>query len=88
MAYFSNGSEGDGAWKRYCSRCANWRERVAGENPTCPVWVLHLEWNYDAVGVNANQTKRQALDMLWSREGCYNGECQLFVEAAQPEEPR
>lgn len=93
MAYFANGSEADGAWERYCSRCVNWRERIKGDlivGPTCPVWLLHLDWNYDAAGRNADRTKRQGLDTLWPREVCYNGECQLFLanKAEQSEEPR
>ena len=82
MAYFSNGSEGDGAREQYCDRCQNWRDRGDGRGDGCPVWDLHMAWNYDAVGKDADETKRLALDVLWPRLKVFNGDCQLFLEKA------
>ena len=73
MAYFSNGTEGEYYQEKYCDRCVH-DDTEAG----CPVWALHMEWNFDAVGKDKDETKAQALDTLWPRDGVHNGECRMF----------
>ncbi len=79
MAYFANSSEGIRNRIDYCDRCAHDED----ENG-CPVEFLHLSWNYDAAGVDADETKRTALNTLWPRsaDGCRNLACRMFVDAA------
>jgi hypothetical protein len=76
MAYFSSGSEGSYYEEKYCSRCIH-------DMNTCPIMLLHLMWNCDAVGKTADETKRTALDILWPRQsdGVHNADCAMFVEA-------
>lgn len=78
MAYFSNGHEGDYYEEKYCRRCVHgWHDSPPGA-PMCPVWRLHMIWNYDAVGQNADETKATALNTLWPTEGVHNGPCSMF----------
>lgn len=74
MAYFSNQDEGDWYEKHYCDKCFHKSE------DGCPVMLLHLMWNYDAVGKNADKTKETVLNMLWPRDGVHNAQCAMFVE--------
>lgn len=80
MAYFSNGSEGDLAERQNCGRCVH----QSDSGIECPVMQLHLEWNYDAVGSDADLTKKQALETLWPTEelprGKFPGKCGMLVE--------
>jgi hypothetical protein len=71
MAYFANGSEGEYYKEKYCSGC------VHGDKP-CPVMRLHFDWNYDAVGKDADLKKQHALNVLWPRDGAHNGDCAMF----------
>ncbi len=75
MAYFPNGSDGDIYHARYCERCVHWSDETG-----CPTWDLHNEWNYDAVGKDADKDKAFALELLWPRDGVYNADCRLFHE--------
>lgn len=76
MAYFANGSEGVFYEERYCARC------VHDKDDSCPVLLLHLLWNYDAVGKDADQVKAKALNALWPRkaDGIGNDACAMFFE--------
>ena len=74
MAYFSNGTDGDCYDKKYCSRCVH-------NQGKCPILFLHLDWNYEAVGKDADPAKAAALDTLWPRnDDGTNGECAMFIE--------
>ena len=75
MAYFANGDEGEYYQERYCERCVH---NSGNSAKMCPVLELHMIWNYDAVGQNADQTKRQALNTLWPRTGAHNDDCAMF----------
>jgi hypothetical protein len=72
MAYFSNGSDQSYYENMYCNRCVH--------DVGCRVFGLHLEWNYEAVGEDADLTKKEALDTLWPRDGLHNGACAMFFE--------
>jgi hypothetical protein len=77
MGYFSNGSEGMEYMARYCERCVNFRDNGSGSEG-CPIMDLHLLWNYDAVGKNADKAKTDALNHFIPRDGIYNGQCTMF----------
>ena len=87
MAYFANGSEGGYYLEKYCQRCQNWRKRTTMGIAHCPVIDLHFDWNYDAVGSNADETKKHALNTLWpqTEDGIHNADCAMFLahEAAE-----
>ena len=72
MAYFANGSEGDYYERKYCRRCVHWA------NSICPVMDLHMEWNYEAAGKDADKTKHTALNTLWPTKGGHNSKCAMF----------
>ena len=44
MGYFSNGTEGDAYWRKYCTQCVH--DQIDNEK-SCPVWEAHMIWNYD-----------------------------------------
>ena len=46
MAYFPNGTAGMEYESHYCFHCIHFGPE---EGPGCPIWGLHLDWNYDAV---------------------------------------
>ena len=72
MAYFPTGADCDDHVARYCDRCIHGTKDLS-----CPVFVLHFEWNYDAA---RNETKQKALNTLWPMEanGIYNAACAMF----------
>lgn len=73
MAYFSNGTEGEAYEGNICERCAHYKD--GGDGETCPVWMVHLLYNYSAEG-----SETQAiLDTLIPRRGIYNDLCAMFV---------
>ena len=67
MGYFSNGSEGLDYKDRYCERCVH-------NGIPCPVWGLHLAWNY-------RLEQRGILDSFIPVAGITNGQCRMFHEA-------
>jgi len=60
MGYFSNGSEGCDFQAQFCEHC------VHDINEDCPVLLLHLMWNYDAVGEDKDDVKETALKVFIS----------------------
>lgn len=78
MGYFPNGSAGESFRAKFCDRCVH-DDEEAGR--LCTVWTLHLGWNYDAVGTDANKVKQEALNMFIPRtKSGGNGDCTMFVE--------
>ena len=79
MAYFSNGSEGDYYEAKFCDRCVHQNSETG-----CPVWNLHMLWNYEAVGEKplfpATAAKAHALNTLWPTDGVHNAQCAMFHE--------
>jgi hypothetical protein len=72
MAYFSNGTEGDYYWEKYCSHCLH--------DDGCPVMDIHTLYNYDAVGNDADMKLAHVLDALIPRDkDGYNNKCNMFV---------
>src|SRR4051812_14099639 len=83
MGYFANGTSGDFYQAHYCERCVNWRDNGSGSEG-CPIIDLHLMWNYDAIGKDADKTKAAALEHFIPIEGVDNGECSMFQMTPQP----
>lgn len=81
MGYFSNGTEQIMYEEDYCDKCVH---RV-----DCPIMTLHLLWNYDAVGENADKTKAFALNELIpiKEGGIGNEKCNMFHKGKPPNEP-
>jgi hypothetical protein len=76
MGYFSNGSQAADYQAQFCDRCFHDRDN------NCPILLLHLLWNYDAVGRNADETKKIALNTFIPCEGIQNKQCLMFVPCA------
>ena len=79
MAYFANGSVGDSYEYHWCNRCAHERDAEKGE--CCPIWMLHMLWNYDQA---RDADKQLALDLFIPRDGLVNMSCEMFVEKPPP----
>ena len=80
MAYFSNGTEGDMYMEKYCEKCVNWREGRGGFGEGCPVWDVHLIYNYDEC--NSKNNGKKILDHLipMKKDGLFADECTMFLE--------
>lgn len=80
MGYFSNGSDGADYQDRYCNRC------IHDIKQDCPVWMLHLAFNYEQLRQQPNQQgpTRQILSALIPerKDHLGNEQCKLFVELA------
>lgn len=74
MAYFANGTEGETYEHNVCSRCAHYGD----ETKMCPVWELHLLFNYDQ---NKDEQLTLVLDTLIPRKGIHNDLCSMFHPA-------
>lgn len=86
MAYFSNGSEGDGYQEQWCSRCMNWREHSEiPENWGCIVWDLHLCLNYDQC--RDDGIKRVLEHFIPTDDDGYPMVCRMFVESVNADIP-
>lgn len=69
MAYFSNGTEGIDYQEKYCRLC------IHDIDSQCPVIMLHLLWNYEAVN---DKVKSLALNTLIPVDGIENKQCKMF----------
>ena len=78
MGYFSNGTEGEIFQEQYGARCLHNGDEN-GEGPLCPVWELHLLYDYDQL---KNKDLAHCLGALIPRQGGRNLACRLFVPAA------
>ena len=70
MGYFSNGTEGELYFDKYCSRC------IFDRNHDCPIWGLHLEHNYKEAN-NAHSFLHKLIPI--SKDGYGNDECKFFI---------
>ena len=80
MAYFPNGTSGMVYMERYCCRCKNWKDLDDGRGFGCPIWDIHMIFNYDAVGKNGNKDIKQILDTLipTTKDKLYADKCSMF----------
>lgn len=74
MAYFSNGTEGESYEHNVCSRCIHYGD----ETKMCPVWELHLLYNY---GQTDDKHVELFLNTLIPRRGVYNDLCSMWHPA-------
>lgn len=90
MAYFANGTEGHLYQEKYCVNCIHGRDMYTqdlNDAKFCPVWGLHLDWNSDAVGKNADETKHTVLEMLIpTTKDNWPDECSMFIDIRKLEE--
>lgn len=78
MGYFANGTEGDCYQAQWCFRCVHWRDNGDGRGDGCPVYDLHLLYNYDQ---HKKESTKHALAMFIPRlEGGGNAQCRMFWE--------
>lgn len=81
MTYFPNGESGMMFMEHFCSRCKNMRDKNDGRGEGCPIIDLHILWNYDAIGVDADKVKHEALEHFIptaEEYGAYD-ECKMFL---------
>jgi hypothetical protein len=85
MGYFSNGSEGDAYFHRYCVNCDNLtgsRQSDCRDGCQCPIWDVHLLYNYDALPLlpGGDTVGSKILDYLIPRsdDKLHNEECVMF----------
>lgn len=71
MAYFSNGTSGEIFQELWCSRC------IHDVNQDCPVWLLHLIYNY-------KDEFKVILDTLIT-DDIHDPRCKLFHQATKEE---
>ena len=77
MAYFSNGTEGEIWQAEHCEHCVNWQ----GDPVGCPVWDVHLLYNYDQCpDTLVGQRVQAILDYLIPRseDKLSNQTCSMF----------
>ena len=81
MGYFPNGTSHDYYTSQYCDHCRNFRRDPDSEVEGCPIMDLHMIWNYDAVGKDADETKRAALDAFITAngDGLENDQCKMYL---------
>lgn len=79
MGYFANGSEGECYQDRWCVRCVHWKDEGDGRGEGCPVYDLHILYNYDQL---KKDSTRRALEMFipTAEGGIGNGQCRMFWE--------
>jgi len=77
MGYFSNGTEGCSYESKYCENCIHWVFDEREETKGCPVWDLHMDYNY---GQDAKTG--EILDVLIPRNevGVSNEQCTMFIQ--------
>ena len=78
MGYFSNGTEGMDYQERFCNRC------VHDKNQDCPVWLVHLVFNYEQLKNHPKQhgPMRELLSALIPERADHlgNEQCKMFIE--------
>lgn len=71
MARFSNHSEGEAYWAKYCHHCVHGGSLETGEPRPCAIWGLHLMFN-------GKDDVQPFLDALIPQAGVEKLECELF----------
>ncbi len=73
MGYFSNGTEGEMYQEQYCVRCLHYGPV---DGPGCPVFGIHLAYNYDQ---HDDKKLKAVLDSLIPRRpDSFNDQCRMF----------
>lgn len=74
MGYFSNGSDGNDYFEKWCVRCIHDNE---AKEVHCPIWNLHFLHNYDDCN-NADSYLHVLIPR--SKDGIGNERCTMFVD--------
>lgn len=86
MAYFPNGTSGM-MYQNLCENCWNWRDLDDGRGFGCPIWDLHMLWNYDQIEHSLHRIKKakakivkEALEhFIPTREDGFPDQCKMFL---------
>ena len=81
MGYFPNGTSAEIYTAQFCAHCVNWRHDEQSDTFGCPIMDLHMLWNYEAVGKDADETKHAALAHFIPIDKIENQQCKMFVPA-------
>lgn len=78
MSYFSNGTEGEAYFEKYCAHCVHMPQDP--EAGGCAVWLAHLLYSYQLCNEPDNP-----LDILIPRTGdkIGNQKCTMFLARAK-----
>lgn len=76
MGYFPNGCSGDDYQEQYCFKCINYRDLNDGRGHGCPIWDMHMLYNYD----ECNKPKSLLHFVIGRDKEGYNEECKMFYE--------
>lgn len=79
MGYFPNGTSNEFYTAQYCAHCRNWQHDEDSDTYGCPIMDLHMIWNYDAVGDDADLNKQTALNHFIPMDRIWNVECKMFL---------
>jgi hypothetical protein len=85
MAYFPNGTSGMCYEEQYCCNCAHIGDE---ENGGCPIWLLHMLYNYDQC--RKGKTGKMVKSMLGTlipetKDGLGAEQCSMFLPKADLE---
>jgi len=70
MGYFSNNTEGEAYWGKYCCKCVHER---TGSELNCPVWMAHMLWAGDEC-----DKLDSVLHKMIPRNGIKNEKCVFY----------
>jgi hypothetical protein len=84
MAYFPNGTSGMCYEEQYCANCVHGDP----DGPYCPIWSLHLLYNYDQCGKGKTaKALKTVLETLIpeTKDGLGAEQCSMFLAKADAE---
>lgn len=83
MGYFPNGTAGMRYQSMFCDRCMN-----HDEDEGCPIWGLHLDWNYEQNrDTPEGEAKKTALSNFIPDDGPEPQRCRMFLRSPDEEPP-
>jgi hypothetical protein len=85
MAYFPNGTSGMCYEEEYCCNCVHFGDP---DGPGCPIWLLHLLYNYDQCRKGkTGSTVKSILGTLIpeTKDGLGAEQCSMFLAKADAE---
>lgn len=79
MAYFPNGTAGEGYRNVFCYRCMNNIDKKDGRGFGCAIWDLHLFYSYKLC--NSKSIAKKMLDFLIPerKDKCGADVCSMFI---------
>ncbi len=83
MAYFPNGTSGMVFEEEYCDKCMNRRDLKDGRGPGCPIWDIHMLFNYDQhKETDEGKRTKEILEILIPTKDLWADECSMFQKTA------